>query len=176
METQITLLHTKLMIMTKRASQKGFTLIETLLYIVLFSFIITGILLAVYNILEGSERTRQNAILEEEANFLLRKLTWGLTGVRSPNVIAPPVSSTGPALTLTKDGLPVGENPITFDEVGGAVRLTRGSNPAAPLTSSNVIVSGLTITNLGTAGGATGGLIIDFQINGRLFQLKKAFR
>ncbi len=56
---------------------QGFTLIETLLYLALFTLIIGGGMTAAYQIIESTAAAQSHLILEEEGNFILRKIAWG---------------------------------------------------------------------------------------------------
>jgi len=58
----------------------GFTLFETLIYIALFSFIMSGTILSAYQIFEGSAQVQKMTERETEINFVLRKLNWLVTG------------------------------------------------------------------------------------------------
>lgn len=94
---------------------KGFTLIETLLYLALFTLIIGGGMAAAYQIIQSTEATHQKVIIQEEADFLLRKLEWALSGATVGNV-----SFTATTLTVTISGVPVtfswdGNDNITLD-------------------------------------------------------------
>jgi hypothetical protein len=60
--------------------QKGFTLIEALLYIALFAIVIGGGMVAVYQIIESTNRTSDKVMMLEEANFIQRKIEWALKG------------------------------------------------------------------------------------------------
>ena len=154
--------------------QKGFTLIETLIYIALFSIILTGIILTAYQIIEGSEKTRQKVILEEEANFLMRKFSWATAGIRSGDIVSPSPNSEGPILTITRGA----SDPISFTQVGEVIFIQRGSNPSVPLSSSNIVVdaNSLYFIHRGVPGGGAWELLIKFKLNGRQFDMKKVFR
>ncbi|PJE50773.1 MAG: hypothetical protein COV29_03525 [Candidatus Yanofskybacteria bacterium CG10_big_fil_rev_8_21_14_0_10_36_16] len=80
----------------------GFSLIEVLLYTLFVSFIIGGVLIAAYNMIEGTESNSENIVMQSEANFLIRKIEWGLSGAR--NVI---VSGSNQILTIDKWGIGV---------------------------------------------------------------------
>ena len=60
---------------------KGLTLIETIIYTALVFIIISGFLIAVYQILESNNALYNKIITEQEANFLLRKFSWAVSGV-----------------------------------------------------------------------------------------------
>ena len=56
----------------------GFTLIETMLYLALFSMLAGGAVAAGYNLIEAANRNQTRAVLIEEGNFLLGKIGWSL--------------------------------------------------------------------------------------------------
>ena len=157
--------------------QKGFTLIETLIYIALFSIILTGILLTAYQIIDGSEKTRQKVILEEEANFLMRKFSWATAGIRSGDIVNPSQNREGPVLEIVR-----GENGIRFSQNGEVIYVERGLDnvwgPTVALSSSNVVVDAdsLYFIHKGVPGGGSWELLITFKLNGRQFDMKKVFR
>lgn len=57
---------------------RGFTLIETLVYIALLGILMGGAMLAVYQLIANVGQVNANIAIEEEANFLLRKVNWAL--------------------------------------------------------------------------------------------------
>ena len=58
--------------------KKGFTLIETLIYIALFALLIGGGVGSAYSLIASSDRITTGAMLEQEGNFLLAKIGWML--------------------------------------------------------------------------------------------------
>jgi len=131
----------------------GFTLIETLLYIALFAIIIGGGLIAVFQIIQSTDANRNQAILQEEANFLLRKVDWALTGATA--ITTPP--NTTPTTTLVVNKIIGGSSTVlTFginanDPVCPAnyICLKRGTGASQlntnlyPLNSTSISISGL---------------------------------
>ncbi len=87
--------------MTKQTTpnQKGFTLIETIIYIALFAIIIGGGMVAAYQIIESTNASYNHIVLQEEANFLLHKINWVLTGATAVNVLP---QNPGTTLQVTK--------------------------------------------------------------------------
>ncbi|OGZ96985.1 MAG: hypothetical protein A2847_00690 [Candidatus Sungbacteria bacterium RIFCSPHIGHO2_01_FULL_50_25] len=160
--------------MAKQRHQFGFSLLETLIYIALFSFILSGILAGTFYMLDSTERTRAKLLLEEEGNFLLRKITWALSGLDTIQV--PASGNSGPILTVIRVGLPLGENPLTFSENGGVLQMQRGSNPTISLSSSGVSVSGLTFEHIASVVGKPAAVKINFQLNGKPFETIKYIR
>lgn len=141
----------------------GFTLIETLIYIVLFAVVIGGGMVSVYNIIEGTSANYNHVILREEANFLMRKIHWALTGITAIGV--------GPStLSTTKiiSGMPT-QILITID--GSTMTLARASGSPLPLNASSIAVSDLAFTDVEPAGGRPQGVTASFTLttaqNGR---------
>jgi len=115
----------------------GFTLIETILYIGLLGILIGGGMIGVYNILEGTGRTRNTMYREQEAYFITRKIDA---------VISEANSITEPSEGFESDQLTVqvsGPQTITIDLLDEQIRLIRGGNiyelndKVAPATALN---------------------------------------
>jgi prepilin-type N-terminal cleavage/methylation domain-containing protein len=113
---------------------KGFTLIEVLIYLALFTIVIGGGMVATYQIIQSADAGNNHIIMEEEANFLLRKINWALTGWTVPSDI----TVTSSSLTINKSGGQV----FTYDSTNGILNLN-----SVPLNSSNTKVTALTFTN-----------------------------
>ncbi len=88
--------------------EKGFTLIETIIYVAMFSMIIGGGVAAAYQMIQSTDSTSSRTILEQEANFILRKLDWALTGATLLATPAPQpklvVTRSPAAVTFTLNG------------------------------------------------------------------------
>src|SRR3989344_7974807 len=124
---------------------RGFTLVETLIYIALFSLIFSGALLAVYELLAGSQKNTQKVIIEEEANFLLRKIEWALTG--ADEILEPVEGENGRALLIDRADEKVG-----FVLVGDNLAISRDAGSPVPLNNERVGVSVLTFEHLPATG------------------------
>lgn len=77
--------------------KRGFTLIEIVLYLALYSILIGGVMVALYTLIESQHRNTSYALLEEEGNFITTKITWILS---TTNSIQLPVN-TGNILSVT---------------------------------------------------------------------------
>lgn len=128
--------------MSTRRTHPGFTLIEMIIYLALFSILIGGAVVAVYSVFESGDRNQTHAMLQEEGNFLAAKINWTLSGAEA--ISSPAVNATGGVLTLTKFG--------SSDELeielspGGDMTLSVGGNPEVVLNNTNVDISNLTFT------------------------------
>ena len=118
----------------------GFTLIEVIIYIGLFAIVIGGGMLATYSIIQSTSAGTNQVILQEEANFLLRKIDWALTGA------IPPVN----VLSATRLEVTNSSGAYTFNICGVNLTIQAGSGktcnpPDAPITlnSSSIAISAI---------------------------------
>lgn len=128
-------------------NQRGFTLIETLVYLALFTLIIGGFVAAAYMLFETSDRNQTKAMMQEEANFLVGKLNWVMSGMQSvttPLIVAPATTASDSTLIVTKyDG-----SAFTVFRSGADMQLN-----GETLNNSNVTISKLVFIHT-YAGGA----------------------
>ena len=155
--------------MFKSKTNQGFTLIETLIYVALFFIMIGGCLGAVYQIIQSSNAANARIIVNDEANFLLRKINWALTGASSVYVSAPQ------NLTIYKTTPPPGGNPIVFDLISGNLRVVRGAGAPTVLNSANVTVASLSFQKI-IETGRPDAIKTNFKINGQEFETLKYLR
>ncbi len=145
---------------TKNA--RAFTLIETVVYLGLFSIIMGGVLVSAYNLIESGQRTQAVIGTQEEGIFLNRKLQWAISGATSASTLGPDT------LVLTRPDLPANENPLTFTTTGTGLTLKRGSQTAQSLNGD-----GFPVTNFSAAVTHTSGkpdsVSVTFELAGQPF-------
>jgi type II secretory pathway pseudopilin PulG len=127
---------------------RGFTLIEAIIYIALFSILIGGAVVAMYSIFEGREHNQTKAMMQEEGDYLIGKINWAVTGssaITSPGVNTTCVSPASCALTVTKWDGSIGSVDIRLS--GATMTLARGVNAAVPLSNTDVFISNLSFTH-----------------------------
>src|SRR4051812_11892079 len=79
--------------------RRGFTLIETIVYLALFTMIIGGFVSASYALSENAGRNQTKAMLQDEEDFIVGKV---FSSLESANAISLPASgSSGSALNFT---------------------------------------------------------------------------
>lgn len=142
----------------KRQLYRGFTLIETLIYLALFAIIIGSVLVTTYGIVQSTNITQNHIVVEEEGNFLLRKIEWALNGADTASV--PDQTS----LVLTRPDLPSSQNPLIFDLNNGYLSLQRGVNPAVNLNSTNAVMSKVIFALTPTQGSKPSGVSVSFTL------------
>lgn len=155
----------------EKLSKAGFTLIEALIYLALLLLIIGGMLVSVYQIIQASNGSNSKLVINDEANFILRKLNWALTGTSA--IVSPGAGFAGTTLVVTRFSSPTS---LTFDLNSGNLRLKRGAGTFAELNSRNVVVASLSFQHLAAVGGKPEAVKTDFKLNGRPFELIKYLR
>jgi len=148
-------------------SKRGFTLIEVAVYLGLFAIIMGGVFVVTYQLIEGNERTHSRVLVQEEGNFIQRKLDWALTG--ATQIIAP--TSTGAVLTIEKDS-----STITFSESGGVLEMAEGAGAPVPLTTDWLTVSGVNFEQVPPSGAEPPAVQATFVIADRTFEFTKYLR
>ncbi|KKW23866.1 MAG: hypothetical protein UY70_C0021G0010 [Candidatus Kaiserbacteria bacterium GW2011_GWB1_52_6] len=141
---------------------RGFTLIETIVYVALFGVLMAGILPAVYSVLQGGAQINRRATVQDEENFVFRKIGWALSSI-DPAQTYSPASGSSAALSLTRyDGIHV-----AMRLSGTTVQLSEdGGVTYYPITTPNVQVSDLTFTYLSPSGNGPAGMRASMTING----------
>ena len=64
-------------------TNKGFTFIEVIIYIALSSLLLGTAFVTVFQLIDSSNKLNVKNTVQEEGNFVMRKLNWALTGVSS---------------------------------------------------------------------------------------------
>jgi len=140
--------------MTKR----GFTLIETLVYLALFVLLVFGALSSLYAMQGASARIIASATITDEAQFVLHTIRWYVAN--SSTVTTPLPDSVDGMLVLTMSG-----GDVLFDRIGASlVRSHAGTN--LPVTGS-VQVSDLSFVRSPLSVDGSSSFIISFSMTAR---------
>lgn len=151
---------------------RGFTLIETLIYIALFALIMGSGVAASFYVIDSSEKEKAGINAIAEAQFLLRKIDWALTGADAINF---PLSGTsGPSLSVNKNGF--FSNPIVIDLAGGRARIATGGGSPAELTGDRVIITNLLFQNIPAVPPKPAAIKATFTANGANYELTRYLR
>jgi type II secretory pathway pseudopilin PulG len=138
--------------MTLNHAQRGFTLIEALIYLGLFSILMGGATVAAYNLFDTSVKIGTRTMLQEESDFMMAKIDWVLSGAKA--VTAPSPGLTGSSLIVAKWDTSLGD-PMTVAKNGGNLTIAFGTNPAVILNNSNTLVSSVTFNHIQGTGDGT---------------------
>lgn len=110
---------------------KGFTLIETLIYAVLLTAITAVAILATYQIIEAQGRGKDLEELADSQRLLEQKIYWALQSNSAIN--SPGSGATSTILSVNK--LNYSNNPVVIDSDSGVARIRRGAGSAYPITN-----------------------------------------
>mgnify|MGYP003386707486 CR=1 FL=1 len=153
---------------TYTKKNRGFTLIESVIYIALLGLLITGAVVTAYELVRGASLVDAKNTANEEGVFVMRKVAWALSGAQT---ISSPITW-GSSLTVSKyDGTTV-DMRIT----GTAIEMRENGASFEPITTSNVTVSGLSFHAVPSVGGSPAGVEASTTINGVVFYTERFIR
>jgi prepilin-type N-terminal cleavage/methylation domain-containing protein len=125
--------------------QKGFTLIEVLVYLGLFAILMTGLVATAFSIFESSDRDQTRVLMQGEGDFLIAKINWALTGTK--NINEPFRGASGSRLSLEKWINPGIATTVVIELPAKDMVIKRGGNPEVLLNNSNVEIENLLFTH-----------------------------
>ncbi len=149
----------------KLKDNKGFTLIEIIIYIGLFSLLLGTAFIASFELINGSNNLSTKNTTQDEGNFVLRKIDWA-----SNNALS--FSTAGGELTINKYDLTSIKIKLGTGVDAGKI-LINSTGSFLPITTDNVNVSNLTFTPTGTT---PPGITVVATIDGVNFSITKYIR
>lgn len=145
---------------------RAFTLIEIIIYVALLSLTIGFILVGVYQIIDSRTSVLARTSVEEEANFLIKKIKWALANVDAIN--QPTAGATSTTLSVNKFNFPT--NPIAISRSGSDMNISYSDNPATILNSEDIAIKDLIFENI--AAGSNPAIKVKLSIEYRPGDLK----
>jgi prepilin-type N-terminal cleavage/methylation domain-containing protein len=144
---------------------KGFTLIETIVYMALLGLIMTGALLSAFDLIASTQSSAGKTTAQEEGAFVGRKLEWALADMSA----TPVAGGSGCAQTLSIAKTGYGKNPVEFrrNTLNNTIEIREGGSVAyTALTTNNVSATCLTFTSIPAAGNAPSGVTAATTLDG----------
>lgn len=127
---------------------KGFTLIEIVLYVGICSFILLSFSIFLSFLLTARVRSQSITEVNQQGFQVLHRITQAARNGR--NIQNPDIGAQGSILTLiTSDPL---LNPTVFSVSSSTFFIQEGSNTPVALTNSRIRISGLTFQNISSVG------------------------
>lgn len=155
---------------------RGFTLIETIVYIALFSIIFVGIFVSIFPIFTSAERLTKNIATEGESAFILSKINYALNSTitdANGTITTPSAGNTATSLVLSYSGTE--KYRFAMDTSGTycaapllcqMLTVSTNSGTALPLNASRVNITNFSVKHVAPSGGTPRYLDISFDANG----------
>lgn len=146
-------------------NNRGFTLIETIVYIALLNMLMTGVLLCVYGLIGSIESSHGKTMVQDEGVFVRQKIGWALADMSAQ----PTTGGSGCAQTVSITKTSYANNPVEFrrNTASNAVEMREGGTGAyVALTTPNVLATCLSFTAIAAAGAVPPGIIATVTISG----------
>ena len=123
-------------------NSRGFTLIEVIIYIALFSLLMGTAFVTAFQLIDGSGKISIKNTAQSEGNFVLRKINWAMTNASF-------ISISGSELTINKyDGTTL---KIKLGSGADAEKIVMNNTGSfLPITTDNVQVTSLQFTQVGS--------------------------
>ena len=128
------------------ATKRGFSLLETIIYVALFGILMAGILGSVYPLLTGSERTSARVIREGESAFIIRKINTVLSSATA--VTTPTAGNSGGTLVVASS-----TDSFTFAQSGTSITYRENGGTILPLTNDRVLIMNFSATHTAPTNG-----------------------
>lgn len=143
----------------------GFTLLEVIIYMALFSIMMGGLITITFQLIQSSEKTYMKGVIEEEINFVFKKIEWALIDAIN---ISNPLTGQSTELEIFKNNF--GDNPITFkynthDPNYRYIEYCFNIINCNPITTKNVKVNSINFLRINDPDLAISGIEIIININ-----------
>jgi prepilin-type N-terminal cleavage/methylation domain-containing protein len=139
-------------------AHKGFTLVEVLIYIALFGILMSGAVVAAYQLLDSGSRQDLSFAAQQDGTFINRKLAWALGPANSVSVLD------GNKLTIYRNDFT-----LVFDGSGERMMFKRGSADSVPLTPEGLVVANTLFESIPPANGLPPAVRASYTIGGKQF-------
>jgi hypothetical protein len=123
-------------------SLSGFTLIEAIIYLAIFSILIGGGIASAFYLFEAAAYGGTYAHLSEESDFMLEKIGWALR--RADAVTAPTPSLVADTLVIHEHD----DTTLVFTHAGTDLTLRVDSAPPTPLNASDVHIEAIQFSHM----------------------------
>lgn len=134
-------------------SQKGFTLVELVIYIAIVSgFLATTIFFAM-RIVEGGQRGRADIEVQQNVRLAMERITREIRSADNLNVEASTFETHPGVLSLASNTPSL--DPVLFFVENGILKIQKGTGSAYALTSNDVEVTNFVVRNLSVANRST---------------------
>lgn len=142
-------------------NQKGFTILEMLLYVSICSVLLLSLSLFLTTLFGARIKHQSIADVNQQGAQVMQLLTETIRNAES--IQTPTVGATSPTLSVTvSDGL---LSPTIFSVSSGTVMISEGGGPNILLTNSHVTVSNFLFKNISSASSSDRTIQISYTID-----------
>ena len=130
-------------------NMRGFTLIETIIYVGLFGILFAGVIGSTYPLFKSAEQLTAKVIDDGEGIFAAQKISM-LLASSTCAINTPSAGNTGTILTVaTYSGSTcVGGNTYSVTQNGGTLSLQKNSGVITPLTTARVTIANFSVKHV----------------------------
>lgn len=131
--------------------QKGFTLIEALIYFGILAILLLAVGVILFQVLLSKSKAETIQEVSQNARAITERISDRVRNAQS--ISSPSIGQTASTLTLAMTDS--SKNPTVFDVSSGLMRIKEGAATAQGITSGQVKVTSISFTNVsytGTAG------------------------
>ncbi len=132
------------------SKQRGFTLIETNIYVAIIGLTLFSFVQFAFSIVEARNKTYVAQEVQANARIAQNTITQKIRTATGINISPSTFGANPGKLSLIMSD--TNKNPTIMEIVSGVLRLTEGTGSAIPITSDEVDVSNLVFTNLSQTG------------------------
>ena len=144
-------------------NQSGITLIEVLIYIAFFALLVGSLLGVTFQTMASVDQINKKITIQQEGNFILKKLSWTLASASG-------LATSANSLSVTRYSHPTN---IIFKTNGNNFQINDGSG-FADLNSSNVKITNVFFDHQVSAGNEWA--VVSFNIDGESFSITRYLR
>lgn len=139
-----------------KISHNGFSIIELIIYLAIFSLLVLALSSVFWQVLQNNNRQLAITELMANANLISHQIGLAVKNAQGINQPATPGQTTNQLSLATTSS---STNPTIFSLQDQKINLGEGANPSQPLTTDRIRVNNFTITNLTSSATSTLGII-----------------
>jgi prepilin-type N-terminal cleavage/methylation domain-containing protein len=137
--------------------KRGFTLIETILYIAIVSIVMTALIPFAWNVIGGATKSATQQEVFSNARFIGERIKYEIRNATGINSVSPSQIS-----LVTSN---IATNPTIIDLSAGNLRIKQGTGSVVNLNSNDISISDLVFTNYTSNDNNTKNIQFVFTVN-----------
>ncbi len=154
--------------MKKSNNKKGYTLIELIIVIGIFSLLIASITGFFVVTIRGKAKSQARIEAQEQARIVVDRIAYEIRRAKSVNALSKVninlASSSGSTFILDVPATASSRNPTTFSVVNGILYMKYGTDTAIPLTSKDISITSLVFSNLTSANNRSKNVLVSMNV------------